>query len=456
MPTPIDAFRVLIAGGGVAGLEGLLAIRELAAGPPHVEVLAPETEFSYRQLAVAEPFSLGEIARFDLTELIEGAGGVHRLDSLAEVRAAEQVAVTAAGAEVSYDALLLAVGAGSREALPGAITYRGLASNTEVHEAILALDREQISSLGFAVPATVRWALPLYELALLAAAHLADIGDAGKELHLVTAEPQPLALFGARASQTVRALLDEAGVSLHAGVAPARVELGGLALMNGERIECERVIALPELEVRPIPGVPQGPHGFIGTDMVMRVDGLRGVFCAGDAAWFPIKQGGLAAQQADAAASAIAAEIDPEAEERPFRPVLRAAMLTGSGPHYLRAALGHPDRDHDAASSAAPLWWPPAKVAGRYLAPYIAARASETNQPSPPLGDLDPEGPRGAEEHREAIAMALAGADADAAAGDHRNALRWLAVAEQLELTLPAEYSLKREQWRRALGDAAC
>ncbi len=46
MPTPIDAFRVLIAGGGVAGLEGLLAIRELTARPPHVEVLAPETEFS--------------------------------------------------------------------------------------------------------------------------------------------------------------------------------------------------------------------------------------------------------------------------------------------------------------------------------------------------------------------------------------------------------------------------
>ena len=60
-------FRVLIAGGGVAGLEGLLALRELIGERAHVEVLAPESEFAYRQLAVAEPFSAGEVARFDLS-----------------------------------------------------------------------------------------------------------------------------------------------------------------------------------------------------------------------------------------------------------------------------------------------------------------------------------------------------------------------------------------------------
>lgn len=448
------SFRILIAGGGVAGLEGLLAIRELVAQRARVEVLAPEDEFSYRQLAVSEPFSLGEVARFDLDELVVGAGGVHRQDSLAEVHAEDRVAITAAGAEVPYDALLLALGASPREILPGAITYRGVASNTEVREAILGLDRGEIETLAFVVPAGVQWSVPLYELALLGAAHLADIGDAGADLHLVTPEAEPLGMFGARASKTVRELLDRAGVVLHAGIAPARVEPGGLALMNGEAIPCDRVIALPALEVRPIPGVPQGPHGFIATDSVMRVEGVPRLFAAGDATWFPIKQGGIAAQQADSAASAIASCIDPKIEGQPFRPVLRAAMLTGSGPHYLRASI---DGRDSSASGAAPLWWPPSKVAGRFLAPYIAARAAETNQPAPPLLDFEiqpADDAERAQEHEEAAEMALAAADGDARWQDYGGALRWLAVAELLSLTLPPEYALRREQWQRQLPDS--
>lgn len=442
--------RVLIAGGGVAGLEGLLAIHELVGIRARIEVLAPESEFTYRQLAVAEPFGAGEIARFDLTTLIEGAGGVHRRDSLAGIDPERLVARTAAGAEIPFDAILLAMGARAREALPGAITYLGGDSNTEVREAILALDRKEISSLAFVVPATVRWSLPIYELALLSAAHLADIGDRGLEIRLVTAESEPLELFGSQASRSTRALLKEAGVSLHAGIAPATVEDGELRLVNGEAIQCDRVIALPAFEVAPIPGVSQGPHGFIGTDSMMRVDGLDRVFAAGDATWFPIKQGGLAAQQADTAASAIGALIDPLVEHEPFRPVLRGAMLTGSGPWYLRTSVD--DRHQGPRGDSAPLWWPPSKVAGRYLTPYIARVASETNQPSPPLVDLEP-GRGDAKDHREAVELALAAAEADAASLDYHNALRWLAVAEQLDLTLGAEHLLRREQWERALTE---
>jgi sulfide:quinone oxidoreductase len=443
-------FRVVIGGGGVAGLEAALALRELVRSRAEVEVIAPEGEFAYRQIAVGEPFSLGEVARFDLASLVRSAGATPRVGALAEVRPDEGSVATAAGEEVPYDALLLAMGARPREALPGAITYRGVESSAEVRRAILALDRGEISSLAFAVPATVAWPLPLYELALLGAAHLGDIGDAGADLHLVTHEAEPLGLFGEGASSMVRDLLAEAGVTLHTGVAPARAEAEGLVMMSGATISADRVIALPRLEATEIPGVPQGPHGFIDTDLNMRVDGLTGVFAAGDATWFPIKQGGLAAQQADAAASAIAARIDPRIEPRPFRPVLRAALLTGSGPRYLRTGVG--DAPARQASSAAPLWWPPSKVAGTYLAPFMVAQAAHTNQPPPPLADLEPrpgdEGAADAEEHALAIEMALAAADADADAGDLRGALRWLAVAEELGITLPAAYALKREQWR--------
>jgi sulfide:quinone oxidoreductase len=80
----------------------------------------------------------------------------------------------------------------------------------------------------------------------------------------------------------------------------------------------------------------------------------------------PLKQGGLAAQQADVAAAAIAAALGEPVRPEPYEPVLRAILLTGEGPLYLR----HPPAPADAATEAP--WWPPHKIAGAHLAPYIA------------------------------------------------------------------------------------
>ena len=70
------------------------------------------------------------------------------------------------------------------------------------------------------------------------------------------------------------------------------------------------------------------------------MSGCAGVYAAGDATTFPLHQGGLAAQQADAAAESIAASLGAIAEAEPFRPVLRGVLLTGGAPLYLRAVLG--------------------------------------------------------------------------------------------------------------------
>jgi sulfide:quinone oxidoreductase len=94
------------------------------------------------------------------------------------------------------------------------------------------------------------------------------------------------------------------------------------------------------------------------------------VYAAGDATQFRPKQGGLAAQQADAVAAAIATDLGADTEPMPFRPVLRGLLLTGLTPRYLRS---------DPASGSSlvdtePLWWPPAKIVGRYLAPFLATQ----------------------------------------------------------------------------------
>ena len=45
-----------------------MALRALVGGTVHVELVAPEVEFSYRPVAIAAPFGMGEVRRFELAE----------------------------------------------------------------------------------------------------------------------------------------------------------------------------------------------------------------------------------------------------------------------------------------------------------------------------------------------------------------------------------------------------
>jgi hypothetical protein len=48
--------------------------------------------------------------------------------------------------------------------------------------------------------------------------------------------------------------------------------------------------------------------------------------------------------------------------------VLRGLLLTGMAPRFLRAQAGA----RTSVIDTEPLWWPPAKIVGRYLAPFLA------------------------------------------------------------------------------------
>lgn len=437
---------MVIAGSGIGALEAVLMLRELLGSAAQITIVSPATEYVDRPLAILEPFGLGTPRRIPLADLARDLGFRHRQERVARIDDDARIAVTDSGAELSYDALLLAIGAAPVVAVPGAITYGGPASNRELEALLERIRGGEVHRVAFAVPTEVPWSLPLYELALLTARTV----GAQAELVFVTPEPEPLPLFGARASEGIEQVLALSGVELHPRVAPIYFEDGLLHAEGGETIAADAVLALPRREVGEIPGVPQGENGFIATDNTMRAEGTQRVWVAGDASWFPIKQGGLAAQQADAAAAAIARLADPSIEARPFRPVLRAAMLTGDAPRYLRAAVDDPEGGE--MSVATPLWWPPGKVAGRLLAAYLDRR--DGGIPQPEAYDLDPSasGRASAEEHEEAVKLALAAADADARWGDIKGALRWLDVAERLDLALPESYARKRQEWSRELS----
>ena len=128
------------------------------------------------------------------------------------------------------------------------------------------------------------------------------------------------------------------------------------------------------------------------------MQGEQDVYAAGDATTSPIKQGGVATQQADAAAEAIAARAGADVDPQPFRPVLRGLLLTGSTPRYMRAEVSG-GRGEDWRVSDHALWWPPSKIAGKRLAPYLALRHDELeNEPTGLPVDIEvPDRPAGSQ-----------------------------------------------------------
>jgi sulfide:quinone oxidoreductase len=440
--------HVLVAGGGVAGLEAMLALSKLAADLTDVELLSAEPEFVYRPLLVAEPFGVSEALRLDLAEVAAGANSRYTRGKVVSIQPDAKTVETAEGESVPYDFLLMAIGAQPVEAVPGGMTFGTDEQRRRFGEVLASLGHKGHERIAFVVPPGVSWSIAAYELALLTAAERDARRLHGTEILLVTHEQAPLEVFGPSAAELVASRLSEAGISLRTGAPADRVVAGRLRLDSGEELAPGAVVALPALQVPAVPGLPQRNRGFVQTDVSMRVAGLEHVWAAGDATWFPVKQGGLAAQQADVAAQAIAASSGAHAPSETFQPVLRAALITGGAPEFLRAYL--PSRGQPHLSAGPALWWPPVKVAGKYLGPFLARH----------LG-LDPSGAELAdvsaandetedeEEHRQALALVLFAAEADAVVGDFEGALRWLAFAEQLDLVIPASYVARRYEWRR-------
>jgi sulfide:quinone oxidoreductase len=363
-------FRVLIAGAGVAALETALALRALAEGLVSVELVAPEAEFTYRPLAVAEPFRAGEVRRFPLAPLVAAAGAELRRGIVSHVDPAEKTVTLDDGEALDYDAFVLALGARPREAVAGALTFRGAQDGPALAALLDRATAGEMRRIAFVVPAGTTWPLPLYELALLTAGYLSDRGTRGVEVLILTSEDRPLALFGVNASDAVAELLKIRGIELETGSAAIEWDDGLLRVAGLPAIDADAVVALPQLVGPALSGLPHDGTGFVPIDAHGRVPGTADIYAAGDSTQFPLKQGGIAAQQADAVAAAIASDLGAAVEPRPIRPVLRGLLLTGFVPRYLRSEIGT-DRS---VVDTEPLWWPPAKIVGRYLAPFLAAQ----------------------------------------------------------------------------------
>ena len=375
--------HVLIAGGGIAGLEALLAIRDLAGARVAITLVAPDPDFVYKPLIVEEPFSAQPAEQRALEPIAQELGAKFIQQGVAEVNPEEHSVRLADGSSVEYDKLVLCIGARARPAFTDAVPLRTDGTVLPIDSLLRETESSDAGVLAFVIPPARTWPLPVYELALMAQRRARELGIREIKFLVVTPEERPLIVFGRAASDAVGSLLAARGIEVRTGARVKDAADGELLLApEDERIAVGQMIALPVLEGPNLSGVPADPEGFIPIDEHARVRGVEDVYAAGDGTNFPIKHGGVGTEQADAAAEHIAASLGAEVKPEPFRPVIRGKLLTGDDSlHMQHAATGGAG---EGTASPDYLWWPPHKVAGRYLAAWLGQTTVHAESEPPP------------------------------------------------------------------------
>ena len=437
--------RVLIAGGGVAALELLLALRVKAGAQLAITVLSGGPDFAPRAMTVAEPFERGGAQTYGWAEIAERHDVRLVVDKLIAIDTGSRTAFTHSGRRIPYDVLALATGARRVAPFAGALTFGMNASGPADLRALLTETRSaEHADVAFALPWPSSWSLPLYELALLTAHELREHGSPAR-VRIVTPEEHALELLGPAARHAVLPMLEALDIELVAGVQPRAVVAGGLELDDGTVIAAEHVVTLADVVARPVPGLPSDRAGFVPVSRYGLVAGEEGVYAAGEATSFPLRQGGIAAQQADVVAASIAARYADGEAPAPFAPVLRGRLTTSGAPLYLQA---RPSGQSLASHRA--LWSPPEKIAGRYVAPYLASAARPGRVGSAALGERVAAVAGAPGDDHDAVTLALSLAAAESRCHNHTRALQALDAAEALD---PHGHDPAYVQLRALLGE---
>jgi sulfide:quinone oxidoreductase len=361
---------VVVAGGGVAGLEALLGLRAMAGDKVRLTLIAPDADFAYRPLAVAEPFALGHAHRVPLTRFAEEVGGELVLEALESVDDGARELRLSDRSRRSFDALLLAPGGRPVAGVEGATTWWPGGDADSYGGLLQDIDQGYAKQIAIVVPPGAVWPLPAYELALMTVGEAREMGQEGVQVTVVTPERTPLSLFGEAASRAVAEELAWAGIELRTGT----------VVQDAAELGVQRVFAVPRIVGPIIEGLPMDEEGF----MLVADDGLvrncEHTWAAGDGIASPIKFGGLATHQARVAAAAIARAAGATDVPDPGEPVVHGRLLIGKRTRRLR---GRGDAE------GAPLWWPHGKVAGEYLPRWLAAHgvAPPPATEEPPAGD---------------------------------------------------------------------
>ena len=261
MTTGETSAQVVVAGAGIAGIETALALKAFAGDAVRVTLVDPGRQFRIPATATGRAFGVGRTGERLLAEVAARAGATLTPGRVTAVDPRRHLLMLAGGRLLTYDALVVAIGAWALPSVPGALHFTGhddvVAVRGMIDEIGAGAARGAETDLAIVVPDDCTWPLAAYELALMAHDHLLAGGAAhAVRISVVTAEQTPLAVFGPDASASVARMLGRAGVAVHAGSHVAAWSWGRLEIAGGDALAADRVIALPLQRGPALDGLP--------------------------------------------------------------------------------------------------------------------------------------------------------------------------------------------------------
>ena len=288
-----SAKRVLVLGSGFAGLWSALGaarrLDELGGTPGDVDITVISSK-PYHDIRVRNyEADLGP-CRIPLRELLDPAGIAHITADVTGIDAAAATVGTADGTTHGYDRLVLAVG--SRVAKPNRPGLAEHAFDVDTYDGAMAL-QAHIRGLDAGDPASatavvVGAGLTGIETASELPAMLSDaLGGVRPTVLLVDHNPYVGSDMGDSARPVIEEALSRNGVDTLTGVGVTAADARGVTLSDGRVVPAATLVWCAGMRANPLTaqfGVPRDRLGRLPVDDYLRVDGVDGVFAAGDVA----------------------------------------------------------------------------------------------------------------------------------------------------------------------------
>ncbi|MGY4320240.1 NAD(P)/FAD-dependent oxidoreductase [Bradyrhizobium sp. JR3.5] len=288
--------RILVLGAGFAGLWAALGAArkrdEIGARAEDTEILVVDRN-AYHNIRVRNyEVDLGDVA-LPLQDLLDPVGVRHRVADVTAIDPAtrEVIVKKGSGADtLTYDRLVLTTGS---ELVRPAIS--GLAAhgfNVDTFEAATRLNThlaalgKQPPSPACATVAVVGAGFTGIEVAAEMPAKLARAGIAGDH-RIILIDPNPVvgATFGAHGRPVINEALAALGVETRLNARVRAIDAVSVTLDGGEIIPAATVVWCGGMRASPLAAtlpVKRDGLGRLPVDHCMRVEGLNGVFAAGD------------------------------------------------------------------------------------------------------------------------------------------------------------------------------
>lgn len=346
--------KVVIVGGGFAGLETAFALRQRLGDRVDLTLVTDRPDFVFRPAQIHVPFGGGEDdLRLPLGPPADRRDIRVRHGEVAWVETEPKRIALADGGLLDYDYLVLATGAAMRpEEVPGLAEHAHLIWTIEqMRDLRRELKRLKDAAADgspqhvlFLVPPGNKCAGPLYELAFMLEKWLRRNRVRDRIcVTFATHEATYLEAFGTGLDAVVDGEFAERGIVGCRGAAVTEVEANLVRFADGTaRVFDLLVAAAPYGAGVDYEGLPHDSRGFLLTEpQTRRVRRTDAVYAPGDAGDYPIKLGFLSLLQADAVADDIAHRIDPEAVEVPrrFDPVGLYVMEMSDGAVFTKVPL---------------------------------------------------------------------------------------------------------------------